>query len=222
MSRFIFPHMKKIFTTILLILGAVAAPAAVKVGDSYDAVIAEKGVPTGRMEAGGLLLLRYSDQTIKLKSGKVVALEVAQGSTVPANVRKPAPVVVSSSATVSSKWNVNFMGSLEVAKAQGRHVFVFFTGSDWCGWCQRLNREILKTPEFERYAAENLVLVEIDFPRAKSLPPAVVDQNAKLAKIFRIEGYPTVIILNSEGKPVGRLGYQEGGPAPFLEKLRSF
>jgi thioredoxin-related protein len=84
----------------------------------------------------------------------------------------------------------------------------------------KLNKEILSTPEFVRYAGDNLVLVELDFPRHKQLPPTLMAQNQRLAQRFHIEGYPTVIVLNKEGNPVGELGYEEGGPQPFIDHLR--
>ena len=105
------------------------------------------------------------------------------------------------------------------AKADDRRVFLFFTGSDWCSWCKRLNREILSTPEFQKFAGEKLVLVELDFPKSKAQPAPVKEQNAKLAQQFKIEGYPTVIVLDSSGKKVGELGYQEGGAGPFIDAI---
>lgn len=216
--------MKKVLALGLWFVAALGAQATVKIGDTYEAVIAEKGIPTGRMGAGAMLLLRYPDQTIKLKNGIVVALEISQGSTVPSPVHSATPPAkrATTGTAVSTQWTTNFMGALEQAKTQERHVFVFFTGSDWCSWCQRLNREILSTPEFQQYASEKLVLVELDFPKSKPQSPDLAEQNAKLANFFHIKGYPTVIILDSAGKPVGRLGYQEGGPGPFLQKLQSF
>ena len=123
------------------------------------------------------------------------------------------------SAKDSLAWTTDYPAALAQAKAQQRHVFLFFTGSDWCSWCKRLNAEILSTPEFAKYAGEKLILVELDFPRHKPQPPAVKAQNEKLAERFAVEGYPTVIVLDSTGKPVGQLSYQEGGPGPFIEAL---
>ena len=71
---------------------------------------------------------------------------------------------------------------MEEAKKSDRHVFLFFTGSDWCGWCKRLVREILATPEFTRYADDNLVLVKLDFPHKKPQPASVKAQNEQLAQ----------------------------------------
>ena len=123
------------------------------------------------------------------------------------------------SAAEDVTWTTDYKAALVQAKAQNRHVFLFFTGSDWCSWCKRLNREILSTDEFKEYAGKKLILVELDFPRGKPQSNEVKEQNAKLADRFKIEGYPTVIVLNSSGKKVGELGYQEGGPSPFVEAL---
>jgi len=119
-------------------------------------------------------------------------------------------------------WQTDYAAALAQAKAEKRHVFLFFTGSDWCGWCKRLNKEILSTPEFAEYSKEKLILVELDFPKKRKLPATVKAQNAKLADKFKIEGYPTVIVLDSSGTKVGDLGYQEGGPGPFIARLKSF
>ena len=123
-------------------------------------------------------------------------------------------------AAEGSKWTTDYQSALTQAKAENRHVLLFFTGSDWCSWCKRLNREILSTPEFNAFAGEKLVLVEVDFPKSKPQSAAVKKQNASLADAHKIEGYPTVIVLDSSGKKVGELGYQEGGPAPFVEALK--
>jgi len=117
------------------------------------------------------------------------------------------------------KWSTDYKAALTQAKAENRHVFLFFTGSDWCSWCKRLNKEILSQDAFKDYAAKNLILVELDFPRGKSQPSDVKKQNAKLMDLYKIEGYPTVIVLDSAGKKVGELGYQEGGPGPFVDAL---
>jgi len=122
-------------------------------------------------------------------------------------------------AAEASGWTTDYKAALEQAKADDRRVFLFFTGSDWCSWCKRLNKEILSTPEIQKFAGDKLVLVELDFPRSKAQPGAVKAQNAKLAQQYKIEGYPTVIVLDSAGKKVGELGYQQGGPVPFIEAI---
>jgi len=116
-------------------------------------------------------------------------------------------------------WSDDYKKSLEQAKADKKMVLLDFTGSDWCPWCIRLDKEIFSTSEFKDYAKENLVLVELDFPQGKTLPRAVQKQNAELQEEFAIQGYPTVIVLDSNGKAIGKLGYMAGGPAPFIAEL---
>jgi len=100
-------------------------------------------------------------------------------------------------------------------------VFLFFTGSDWCGWCKRLEEEILTTSEFKNYAKEKLILVKLDFPRQIEQSEALQNQNRTLAGQYGIKGYPTVIVLDPAGRAVKQLGYQEGGPGPFVSALRA-
>jgi protein disulfide-isomerase len=122
-------------------------------------------------------------------------------------------------ATAAQGWSDDYAKSLERAKAENKMVLLDFTGSDWCGWCKKLNREVFSTPKFEEYARANLVLVEIDFPRSKAQTDAVKAQNEALQQQYRIRGYPTIIVLNAVGKQVGQLGYMEGGPDAFIAEL---
>ena len=120
-------------------------------------------------------------------------------------------------------WLTDLNSAKSKAKSDNKLVLLDFTGSDWCGWCKRLNAEVFSKPQFQDYAARNLVLVELDFPRYKQQSDDVKKQNMRLASEFQIEGFPTVIVLDAGGKKVGELGYMEGGPDAFiaaLEKLR--
>jgi thioredoxin-related protein len=122
------------------------------------------------------------------------------------------------------KWETDLPKALEKAKPDNRLVMVDFTGSDWCGWCIKLNKEVFSTPEFAKYAEKSLVPVEVDFPRKKVLPDSLKQANEQLKQKYKIRGYPTIVVLNSSGKEVGRLQYMPGGPSKFiaeLEKLRS-
>jgi thioredoxin-related protein len=123
---------------------------------------------------------------------------------------------------------LNWMTDLPKAQAQAKKenklVMLDFTGSDWCGWCIKLNKEVFSKPEFAAYAKTNLVLVEVDFPRSKPQSAALKKANEALGEKYGIEGYPTIIVLNGEGKKVGKLGYMPGGPKAFtteLDKLKS-
>lgn len=116
-------------------------------------------------------------------------------------------------------WGENYQQALTRARAENKMVVMDFTGSDWCPWCIKLHDEVFNTPQFKKFAAKNLILVKVDFPRAIEQSAAVKAQNEKLQEKYKIEGYPTVIVLDSNGKQIGQLGYEEGGPAPFIEKL---
>ena len=120
-------------------------------------------------------------------------------------------------------WMTDLPKAQAKAKAEKKLVMMDFTGSDWCGWCIKLDKEVFSTPEFTEYAKKNLVLVEVDFPNKKKQSPELKKANAELQKKYRIEGYPTIIVLNGEGKKIGELGYMKGGPKAFtaeLEKLK--
>lgn len=116
-------------------------------------------------------------------------------------------------------WTENQAAGLQDAKAGNKLVLMDFTGSDWCGWCKKLDKEVFSTPEFQEYAKKNLVLVELDFPQRKPIALETRKQNEALAKQYRVQGFPTVIVLNAEGKQVGELGYMEGGPKAFIAAL---
>jgi protein disulfide-isomerase len=117
-------------------------------------------------------------------------------------------------------WSDDYAASLAKAKAEDKMVLLDFTGSDWCGWCIKIDNEIFSKPEFQAYAKENLELVELDFPRGKTLPAKVKAQNEKLAQEYGIQGFPTIVVLNSKGKKVGELGYMPGGPEAFVAELK--
>jgi thioredoxin-related protein len=130
---------------------------------------------------------------------------------------------VFTSAKASVEWLTDYKKAQEEAKASNKLVLLNFTGSDWCGWCIKLDREVFSTPEFQDYASKNLVLLEADFPHAKPQPASVRRQNEELAMRYQVIGFPTILILNGDGKVVGELGYTPGGATAFiaeLEKLR--
>ena len=108
-------------------------------------------------------------------------------------------------------------------RSENKIVLMDFTGSDWCGWCIKFNKEVLSTPEFAAYAAKNLVLVEVDFPHKKEQSAELKKANKALGTEFGVDGYPTFVVLNKAGKEVGRqVGYAEGGPKAFIAKLDGF
>jgi protein disulfide-isomerase len=124
-------------------------------------------------------------------------------------------------AATAGEWTADAVKAQEQAKNERKLVMLDFTGSDWCGWCMKLKKEVFDTPEFKEYAAKNLVCVEVDFPRKKEQAPEQKKANHELQKKYDIQGYPTIIVLNGDGRKVGELGYEAGGPKPFIEKLEA-
>ena len=123
--------------------------------------------------------------------------------------------------SVKSNWLTDYKKALEAARAEKKVVLVDFTGSDWCVWCIKLKKEVFETPEFSKYAKTNLVLLEIDFPNGKPQSDELKKQNAELQRQFGIEGFPTILVLNSDGKLIGKMGYVPGGPKPFIDAIKS-
>jgi thioredoxin-related protein len=129
--------------------------------------------------------------------------------------------LISVTATAESSWVTDYKKAQEDAKAGKKLMLLEFTGSDWCGWCMKLDKEVFSTPEFQNYASRNLILVKLDFPRRRPQTEALKKQNEQLAQKYGIQGFPTIIVLNGQGEKVGELGYMEGGPSPFLAKLET-
>ena len=120
-------------------------------------------------------------------------------------------------------WETDINKAIKISNKTKKPMLLFFTGSDWCGWCIRLQKEVLKTPEFAKWAKENVVLVELDYPRRTPQSEAIKAQNAGLQKAFGIQGFPTVWLATAtqkEGKPsftgIGNTGYVAGGPSAWL------
>ncbi len=129
--------------------------------------------------------------------------------------------VTSTFAKAPPGWTEDYAKAMETAKTEHKHVLLDFTGSDWCSWCMKLDKEIFDKPAFKTFAKDTLVLVKVDFPRATPISDKIKKQNAKLEQKFGIEGYPTLFILDAEGKQVWKGGYMEGGPDAFIKATKS-
>lgn len=127
-----------------------------------------------------------------------------------------------SSANDNLNWEENLETALQKAKTENKAVLVNFTGSDWCQWCIRLSNEVFSQPEFEEYADENLILVRLDFPRNIEQSPETKMYNNQLAQRFGVQGFPTILLFNSQGQIVLQTGYQPGGPVSYINHLKSY
>ncbi len=124
-------------------------------------------------------------------------------------------------------WQTDINKASEISKKSKKPMLLFFTGSDWCGWCIRLQKEVLKTPEFAKWAKENVVLVELDFPRRTPQQPEIQKQNMELQQALGVRGYPTVWFVNASKKDgkinleqIGSTGYVAGGPTAWLDEAK--
>jgi protein disulfide-isomerase len=120
--------------------------------------------------------------------------------------------------TFAAEWMTSYDAAVKASKRTGKPILADFTGSDWCGWCIRLRKEVFDTKEFQAWAKKSVILLELDYPQSKPQPAAVKQQNAKLARDFQIQGYPTILFLNASGKVLGEYGYDRGGPANWTKK----
>ncbi len=114
----------------------------------------------------------------------------------------------------------DFDAAMTNAAKSGRVVVAIFSGSDWCTWCQRLEKEILSDEEFIKEATNRYELVFLDFPSDKTLVrESLVKRNQELATYYHVGGYPTVLLLNSKGEVLHSTGYRKGGGAKYVKYL---
>ncbi|AUP78580.1 thioredoxin family protein [Flavivirga eckloniae] len=121
-------------------------------------------------------------------------------------------------------WHTDMGKASEFAIKEKKPLLMFFTGSDWCGWCIRLQKEVFHTKEFKKWASENVVLVELDFPKRAPQDDTVRTQNRQLQSMFQVRGYPTIWFVNPEMNSekrinltkLGKLGYVAGGPTKWI------
>lgn len=126
----------------------------------------------------------------------------------------------------SAAWQTDFDAAGKLAKESGKDLLVNFSGSDWCGWCIKLDEEVFSHQEFLDGVAEDFVLVLLDFPRQKEnvekIPEAQRKRNDELQTKYAIRGFPTVLLTDAEGTVFARTGYQAGGPEAYVKALAEF
>lgn len=120
------------------------------------------------------------------------------------------------------QWYTDLGSALAQAKKSNRPVFLLGTGSDWCGFCIRLEKNVLKDKAFQKYAEDNLVLLYVDSPRRKKQSAAVASHAKTLLKQFKINGFPTVVLLAPDGRELGRKGGYGGVPAQkYVDEIKA-
>ena len=131
-----------------------------------------------------------------------------------------AAMITVSSAYAGAGWETDFAAVQKLAKEKNLPILADFSGSDWCGWCIKLDKEVFSKEAFKAYAKDNLVLFLADFPQRTAQSDALKEQNQGLAKKYGIQGFPTVLLLKADGTLIEQTGYQRGGPEKYVEHLK--
>lgn len=132
--------------------------------------------------------------------------------------------------TVDLNWHTDLSKAVSISINEKKPIMLFFTGSDWCGWCMRLKKEVFNHEKFKIWSDDKIILVELDFPRRKKLEPNILNQNRELARIFGVSGYPTCwlvkpqILENNKVNflKLGKLGYVAGGTDKWISVAEKF
>ena len=117
-------------------------------------------------------------------------------------------------------WMTDFEAAQAKAAEIEKPMLLDFSGSDWCGWCIKLDKEVFSKEAFQEYAESELVLVELDFPRSKPQSEELKAQNQALAEKYGVRGFPTIILLSPEGELIARTGYRRGGAEAYVAHLK--
>ena len=115
-------------------------------------------------------------------------------------------------------WLTDVSQAIENSKVSGKPIFAFFTGKQWCSWCKKLERQVLSKDGFIDYAKENLVLLELDFPRGRRNLP---QKQIELARKFNIKGYPSVILMDSSTNKIAKTGYEAMSPEQYVDHVKA-
>ena len=121
----------------------------------------------------------------------------------------------------NNAWFTNFNDAKAKAIKEQKPMLIDFTGSDWCGWCIKLDEEVFSQADFQEFASDSLVLVEIDFPKNKVQSEELKVQNKALAKKYSIRGYPTILLLTPEAELIEKTGYQSGGAKAYVSHIQN-
>lgn len=158
----------------------------------------------------------------------VTALQAcAQTPTTPAAPEAPTPPAYASD---KAGWLVDLDVAYAISVKEKKPILANFTGSDWCGWCKKLDADVFSKPEFQDWAKKNVVLLELDFPRRKTIPQKNMGQNAAMQNALQVTGYPTIWVLTmtkdaANGQyqinPLGKTGYTPT-PEQFIASIDKF
>lgn len=126
-------------------------------------------------------------------------------------------LLLCATARAEGDWLTSWDEAARQSKKSSKPILIDFTGSDWCGWCKKLKAEVFSTPAFQTWAAKNVILLELDFPRSTPISASLKQQNQKLAEKYKVRGFPTILFLKGDGSVLGQSGYMPGGPSAWTK-----
>lgn len=115
-------------------------------------------------------------------------------------------------------WATKHAEVMEKAQKENKPVILFFTGTGWCTWCVKLEREVLDMPEFANALNNQFLFLKADFPNP-SEPAIASSQYKPLMDRYHVDGFPTLVVVNAKGDELFTMGYEAGGPQKYAEKL---
>lgn len=125
----------------------------------------------------------------------------------------------------AAKWQSDFNEAQKTAVASNRHILLYFSGSDWCGPCIRLRKEIFDSEIFRDFADSSLVLVNADFPRSikNKQDKLQVKQNDLLADRYNPKGkFPYTLLLDARGNIIKDWeGFPQISPSAFVNQVKA-
>lgn len=116
-------------------------------------------------------------------------------------------------------WMTDYNDAIALSKKEAKPIFLYFSGSDWCSWCYRMDDEILKSPDFIKLVGNKFIFVLIDFPIYKALDAKLIKQNEELKEKYNVRGFPTIILLDADQTQIAQLNYREGGGKAYADYL---
>lgn len=195
------------------------------IDEVYNKVEINQPIPDQEfsLPKGEIKIAKNAEEMQKIQHDAFAAMR-AKTPKNPAATLTPSPVEIKVEKRVSElPWATDLPKALEQAKAEHKIVLLDFTGSDWCVWCMKFDNDVLSQPEFASYAKTNLVMVMLDFPNAIKQSEALKKSNQELQAKFKVDGFPTYVALNPDGKEIGRqVGYLSGGPQAFIAEFKKF
>jgi protein disulfide-isomerase len=129
-------------------------------------------------------------------------------------------MLMSVSIFASAGWGTNWKEAQKMSAKENKPILIDFSGSDWCSWCIKLDKDVFSKVSFKKFAKKNLILFLADFPSNKKQNDAVKKQNTELAKKYGVQGYPTVLLVDSKGKVLLKTGYKSGGVRKYIKHLK--